>query len=104
MQEKVNEKTFSGQSIYVGIDVHKKDWKVTVIEAIGKKKCDRSNPQTTSARVCSLGLPACRQASRSSTSRASVRNDDILIIHSLVTSPDSPAQRVRPGSQWLKKQ
>lgn len=31
MQEKVNEKTFSGQSIYVGIDVHKKDWKVTVM-------------------------------------------------------------------------
>jgi transposase len=31
MQEKINEKTFEGQSIYVGIDVHKKDWKVTIM-------------------------------------------------------------------------
>lgn len=31
MREKVNEKTFAGQSIYVGIDVHKKDWKVSVM-------------------------------------------------------------------------
>ena len=31
MQEKINEKTFEGQSIYVGIDVHKKDWKVTIL-------------------------------------------------------------------------
>lgn len=33
MQEKINEKTFEGQSIYVGIDVHKKDWKVTIMTA-----------------------------------------------------------------------
>lgn len=33
MQEKINEKTFEGQPIYVGIDVHKKDWKVTVMTA-----------------------------------------------------------------------
>lgn len=33
MQEKISEKTFEGQSIYVGIDVHKKDWKVTVMTA-----------------------------------------------------------------------
>lgn len=28
---KVNEKSFEGQSIYVGIDYHKKSWKVTVL-------------------------------------------------------------------------
>ena len=31
MQEKISEKTFEGQSIYIGIDVHKKDWKVTIM-------------------------------------------------------------------------
>ncbi|MEX2235102.1 MAG: IS110 family transposase [Cyclobacteriaceae bacterium] len=31
MQTKVNENTFSGQSIYVGVDVHLKSWKVTVM-------------------------------------------------------------------------
>ena len=31
MNQKINEKTFNGQSIYVGIDVHKKDWKITVM-------------------------------------------------------------------------
>ena len=31
MQEKISEKTFDGQSIYVGIDVHKKDWKITIM-------------------------------------------------------------------------
>lgn len=31
MQEKISEKTFEGQPIYVGIDVHKKDWKVTIL-------------------------------------------------------------------------
>jgi hypothetical protein len=31
MQEKINEKTFEGQYIYVGIDVHNKDWKVTIM-------------------------------------------------------------------------
>ena len=29
MQEKVNQNDFSGQNIYVGIDVHLKSWKVT---------------------------------------------------------------------------
>jgi transposase len=33
MQEKISKKTFEGQSIYVGIDVHKKDWKVTIMTA-----------------------------------------------------------------------
>jgi transposase len=33
MQQKINEKTFDGQSIYVGIDIHKKDWKVTIMTA-----------------------------------------------------------------------
>ena len=31
MQTKVTEKTFEGQSIYVGIDVHRKDFKVSVM-------------------------------------------------------------------------
>lgn len=33
MQEKISKKTFEGQSIYVGIDVHKKDWKVTIMNS-----------------------------------------------------------------------
>jgi transposase len=31
MQEKISEKTFAGQSIYVGIDVHRKNWKVSIL-------------------------------------------------------------------------
>ncbi len=31
METKVNKKLFEGQSIYVGIDCHKKNWKVTII-------------------------------------------------------------------------
>ena len=31
METKVNQKLFEGQSIYVGIDCHKKNWKVTVL-------------------------------------------------------------------------
>lgn len=31
MQQKVNEKAFEGQSVYVGIDVHRKDFKVSVM-------------------------------------------------------------------------
>lgn len=31
MREKINEKTFEGQSIYVGIDVHRLDFKVSVM-------------------------------------------------------------------------
>src|SRR5687768_15800701 len=31
MQQKVTKKTFEGQSIYVGIDVHRKDFKVSVM-------------------------------------------------------------------------
>lgn len=31
MREKINKKTFEGQSIYVGIDVHKKSWKVSIM-------------------------------------------------------------------------
>lgn len=31
MREKISKKTFEGQSIYVGIDVHKKSWKVSVM-------------------------------------------------------------------------
>lgn len=31
MQPKVNQKSFNGQSIYAGIDVHKKSWKVTIM-------------------------------------------------------------------------
>lgn len=31
MQQKINQNSFIGQSIFVGIDVHKKDWKVSVM-------------------------------------------------------------------------
>jgi len=31
MQQKINQNSFNGQSIFVGIDVHKKDWKVSVM-------------------------------------------------------------------------
>lgn len=31
MREKINEKTFEGQAIYVGIDVHLKSWKVSIM-------------------------------------------------------------------------
>jgi transposase len=31
MREKISEKTFEGQSIYVGIDVHRKNWRVSVL-------------------------------------------------------------------------
>ena len=31
MQQKITEKSFAGQSIYVGIDVHRKAWKVSVM-------------------------------------------------------------------------
>ena len=31
MQTKINESTFAGQEIFVGIDVHLKSWKVTVM-------------------------------------------------------------------------
>lgn len=31
MQTKVNKKTFKGQSFYIGIDYHKKSWKVTIL-------------------------------------------------------------------------
>ena len=46
MREKVNEKTFEGQSIYVGIDVHKKDWKVTIMTAEVSYKTFSSVPKT----------------------------------------------------------
>jgi transposase len=45
MQEKINEKTFEGQSIYVGIDVHKKDWKVTIMTAELSYKTFSSVPE-----------------------------------------------------------
>ena len=46
MQEKINEKTFEGQSIYVGIDVHKKDWKVTIMTAEVSYKTFSAVPKT----------------------------------------------------------
>ena len=53
MQQKINEKTFEGQSIYVGIDVHKKDWIVAIMTA------EVSGKQVVYLRVWG---PACRQA------------------------------------------
>lgn len=45
MQEKISEKTFEGQSIYVGIDVHKKDWKVTIMTSELSYKTFSAVPQ-----------------------------------------------------------
>lgn len=44
MQNKVNEKLFNGQSIYVGIDCHKKNWTVTIIGEEYEHKTFSQNP------------------------------------------------------------
>lgn len=44
MQTKVNEKLFDGQSIYVGIDCHKKNWTVTVLGEHYEHKTMSQNP------------------------------------------------------------
>ena len=46
MRTKVNEKTFDGQSFYVGIDVHKKSWKVTVLSDHYEHKTMSQNPES----------------------------------------------------------
>jgi transposase len=45
MRTKVNENTFRGQSIYIGIDVHLKSWKVTVMAGNLLHKTFSSPPQ-----------------------------------------------------------
>ena len=44
MQTKVNEKLFDGQSIYVGIDCHKKNWTVTILGEQYEHKTICQNP------------------------------------------------------------
>ena len=44
MQSKVNEKLFEGQSIYVGIDCHKKNWTVTILGEHYEHKTMSQNP------------------------------------------------------------
>jgi len=44
MQTKVNEKLFDGQSIYVGIDCHKKNWTVTILTEEFEHKTMSQNP------------------------------------------------------------
>ena len=44
MQTKVNEKLFEGQSIYVGIDCHKKNWTVTILGEQYEHKIMNQNP------------------------------------------------------------
>ena len=44
MQRKVNDNLFAGQSIYVGIDYHKKSWKVTNIGDQYEHKTMSQNP------------------------------------------------------------
>lgn len=44
MQAKVNEKLFDGQSIYVGIDCHKKNWTVTILGEQYEHKTMSQNP------------------------------------------------------------
>jgi transposase len=45
MQQKVTEKTFEGQSIYVGIDVHRRDFKVSIMAGNVFYKTFSSPPQ-----------------------------------------------------------
>jgi len=44
MQTKVNDNLFTGQSIYVGIDYHKKSWKVTILGDHYEHKTMSQNP------------------------------------------------------------
>jgi transposase len=44
MQTKVNENLFAGQSIYVGIDCHKKNWTVTILGEQYEHKTMSQNP------------------------------------------------------------
>lgn len=44
MQTKVNEKLFDGQSIFVGIDCHKKNWTVTILGEQYEHKTMSQNP------------------------------------------------------------
>ena len=44
MQTKVNKKLFDGQSIYVGIDCHKKNWTVTILGEQYEHKTMSQNP------------------------------------------------------------
>jgi len=44
MQTKVNEKLFDGQSIYIGIDCHKKNWTVTILGEQYEHKTMSQNP------------------------------------------------------------
>ena len=46
MRTKVSENTFGGQSIYVGIDVHLKSWKVTVMAGDLHYKTFSSPPES----------------------------------------------------------
>lgn len=47
MHEKISEKTFEGQSIYVGIDVHRKSWKVSVLTETLPYKTFSAPPEAT---------------------------------------------------------
>lgn len=44
MQTKVNKKSFDGQSFYIGIDCHKKSWKVTILGEHYEHKTMSQNP------------------------------------------------------------
>jgi transposase len=44
MQTKVNKNSFNGQSFYVGIDCHKKSWKVTILGEHNEHKTMSQNP------------------------------------------------------------
>lgn len=41
---KVNQKTFEGQSVYIGIDYHKKNWKITILGEHSIHKTMNSDP------------------------------------------------------------
>jgi len=44
MQQQINKNLFKGQSFYIGIDVHKKSWKVTILSKSTEHKTFSQNP------------------------------------------------------------
>lgn len=44
MQKQINNKSFEGQTIYSGMDVHKKNWKVTILCGNIEHKQFNQNP------------------------------------------------------------
>ena len=46
MQQKINQIDFNGQPIYIGIDVHQKNWKVAIMSEHYEHKVFHQDPKT----------------------------------------------------------